>query len=221
MNKLFAIFFGVALATTAIAPAQADPAAGEKAFKAAKCEGCHYTTGPAREKTIADKLAMKGPELWYAGSKFQKAWLGRWLQTPKPIRPMADNSLTEKNRGDHPKVSADDAGNVTDYLMSLTSKDVAPAGIEPKKTPKGVQIFTKKMPCSGCHQYPEKDRAAGGFTGPSLIGAGTRLNPDWIMAYMMKPKTFKPVKMMPVFVDILNEGDMKSVVSLIASFTEE
>ena len=50
----------------------ADAAAGKKAFGAKKCGGCHQTAGPAKEKTIADQLKKKGPELWYAGSKFQK-----------------------------------------------------------------------------------------------------------------------------------------------------
>ncbi|MBT4425668.1 MAG: c-type cytochrome, partial [Rhodospirillaceae bacterium] len=72
----------VAMASTA----SASPAAGKAAFEVKGCSGCHYTDGPAREKTIDDQLAKKGPELWYAGSKFQKAWLAKWLVDPKPIR---------------------------------------------------------------------------------------------------------------------------------------
>ena len=34
--------------------------AGEKVFKASKCQDCHYTKGPAKEKTIDDQLAKKG-----------------------------------------------------------------------------------------------------------------------------------------------------------------
>ena len=51
---------------------RADPAGGEKLFMDSKCNDCHYTQGPAREKSIDDQLAKKGPELWYAGSKFQQ-----------------------------------------------------------------------------------------------------------------------------------------------------
>jgi cytochrome c551/c552 len=89
-------------------------AAGDAVFKDKNCNSCHYTTGPAQEKSIADQLAKKGPELWYAGSKFQNDWLVAWLQDPKPIRPMKYNSLTEKNAGDHPKLSAGEAGEVAD-----------------------------------------------------------------------------------------------------------
>lgn len=197
---------------------QADPAAGEKLFTGKNCNGCHYTQGPAQEKTIDDQLAKKGPELWYAGSKFQKAWLKGWLADPKPIRPLKYNSLTEKNPGNHPKLSAADAGAVTDYLMTLTTPEVKKGAAGKGKKLKGKLVFMKKMPCKGCHQYPKRKKVLGGLSGPSLVGASKRLNPDWIYAYMMKPKVFKPVKMMPVFTGILNEVDVKNVTTFIGKF---
>ena len=196
-----------------------DAAAGKKLFNSKKCNNCHYTQGPAREKTIADQLKKKGPELWYAGSKFQKDWLGKWLQYPKPIRPLAYNSLTKKNPGNHPKLGGGDAAAVTDFLMSLTSKDVKAGVIKPKKSAKGKTIFNKKMPCSGCHQYPTKKKGIkGGLSAPSLVGARERLNPDWIYAYMVNPKVFKPVKMMPVFTGLLNDKKIKAVSAYVANF---
>ncbi|MEE9195839.1 MAG: c-type cytochrome [Alphaproteobacteria bacterium] len=205
-----------------VAPAaagRADPEAGRAVFEAKECQACHYTDGPAKEKTIADQLAKKGPELWYAGSKFQNDWLAAWLQEPTPIRPLKFNSLTEKNPGDHPKLGAGDAAAVTEFLMSLTSDQVEAGVIKPKRNPKGRLIFVKKMPCSGCHQFPaRKKKFSGGLSGPSLVGAKTRLNPDWIYAYLLKPKVFKPVKMMPVFAGLLSEKDMKSVAAYVANF---
>ena len=220
MRTLTVALLAMAFVAVAANPGRADPAAGGKVFQANKCQDCHYTDGPAKEKTIADQLTKKGPELWYAGSKFQKAWLQAWLQDPKPIRALKFNSLTEKNAGDHVKLAGGDAAAVTDFLMSLTSKDVEAGLVKPKKNPKGRLIFTKTMPCSGCHQYPAKKRVKfkGGLSGPTLVGAGSRLNPDWIYAYLMKPKVFKPVKMMPVFVGLLSDNDMKNVAGYVASF---
>jgi cytochrome c553 len=211
-----------AIFLVAIAPAaSADPAAGQAVFEAKECTACHYTEGPAREQTIDDQLAKKGPELWYAGSKFQQDWLTAWLQDPRPIRPLKFNSLSETNPGGHPALAGDEAASVTEFLMSLTSDAVEAGVIKPKKNPKGRLIFVKKMPCSGCHQYPgKKNKLTGGMSGPSLVGAGTRLNPDWIYAYLLKPKVFKPVKMMPVFVGLLSEKDMKNVSAFVANFGE-
>ncbi|MCP4332436.1 MAG: c-type cytochrome [Gammaproteobacteria bacterium] len=210
------VYIGTALAMLTTAFGQAN-AAGEEAFAANKCAECHTTQGPAPEKTIADQLAKKGPELWYAGSKFQQPWLQNWLQDPKPIRPLKYNSLSEENPGDHPVLAAADAESITQYLMSLTSADVEAGVIKPKKNPKGKLIFVKKMPCSGCHQFPGK-KFKGGRSAPSLHGAGERLNPDWIYAYLKKTRVFKPVRMMPIFDGILRDKDMKSVAAYVASF---
>jgi len=219
MRSVTTIALATAFMVVAASAAQADAAAGQAAFEAQQCNACHYTEGPAKEKTIDDQLAKKGPELWYSGSKFQQEWLQGWLQDPQPIRPMKFNSLTEPNPGDHPALAAEEAAAVTEFLMSLTSEEVEAGVIKPKKNPKGRLIFTKKMPCSGCHQYPGKrNKLMGGMSGPTLVGAKDRLNPDWIYAYLLKPKVFKPVKMMPVFVGLLSEKDMKNVSAYVANF---
>ncbi|MDP6350849.1 MAG: c-type cytochrome [Alphaproteobacteria bacterium] len=212
------LLIGMAVGAVSAAPGRADPAAGQAAFDGNGCADCHYTEGPARELTIADQLAKKGPELWYAGSKFQAPWLEQWLQDPKPIRSLKYNSLTEDNPGDHPSLGEGDAAAVAEFLMTLTS-DVVEAGvIKPKRNPKGRLVFTKKMPCSGCHQFPTKKKFSGGRTGPSLVGASERLNPDWIYAYLSQTAMFKPVRMMPVFTGLLSDKDMQAVSAYVANF---
>lgn len=216
---LGAAFGAACLMTTMLSSAHADPAAGQAVFEAKDCVTCHYTDGPAKEKTIEDQLAKTGPELWYAGDKFQQEWLVAWLGDPQPIRPMKFNSLTEENPGGHPALSGDESASVADYLMSLTSGEVEAGTVKVKKNAKGRQIFTKKMPCSGCHQYTGRKKViTGGRSGPSLVEAGVRLNPDWILAYLKKPKIFKPVKMMPVFVGLLSDKDMANVASYVGNF---
>jgi mono/diheme cytochrome c family protein len=212
------VLLSAAILIMALAPGRAEPVAGQKTFTGQNCTSCHYTEGPAREKTIDDQLAKKGPELFYAGSKFQRDWLESWLQNPQPIRPLAFNSLTEENSANHPKLAVADATNVVDFLMTLTSDAVVAGVITPKRNPKGRQIFIKKMPCSGCHQYTARKKITGGRSGPSLVDAGSRLNPDWIYAYLKTPDVFKPVKAMPTFVGLLREKDMKNVAAFVANF---
>ncbi|HUW25103.1 MAG TPA: c-type cytochrome [Gallionella sp.] len=215
--KLLAVTVSLGAALLVMMTAPSYAAGGDAIFKK-DCASCHYTDGPAKEKSIADQLAKKGPEMWYAGSKFQKAWLTAWLQDPKAIRPMKYNSLTEKNKGDHPKLSAGDAASVTDYLMGLTSPEVKAGKITPKESVQARNIFTKKMPCSGCHQFPLKGEVHGGLSGPSLAGAGKRLNPDWIGAYLANTKHFKPYRDMPDFASVLNPKDLESLAAYVASF---
>jgi cytochrome c551/c552 len=218
MRLLLITAVGAALVLATAAPGWADGAAGKVVFTAKGCNACHYTDGPAKEKTIDDQLAKKGPELWYAGSKFQKAWLGAWLQDPKPVRLLKYGTLDEKNPGDHPKLTGADAANMTDFLMSLTSDAVKAGVVKPKKNLKGKLIFIKKMPCNGCHQSPgRKGKITGGLSGPTLVGAGKRLNPDWIYAYLKTPSVFKPVKAMPTFAGILKDKDTKNVATHVAN----
>lgn len=199
------------------ASAQAGVPEGKKAFEANKCSGCHQVEGPAKEKTIKDQLAKKGPELWYAGSKFKAGFLDKWLANPQPIRPLAYSSITEKNRGDHPKLSQKDAADVAAFLMSRTSAEVKPLGIAAADSPRGRIIFIKKQSCYGCHSVKARGKVAGGLSGPAFIGASSRLNPDWVYAYLKNPKHFKPVKMMPVYSGILNDGELKELASYVAS----
>ena len=199
------------------APSHGGVAEGKKAFDANRCSLCHQAQGPAKEKTIKDQLAKKGPELWYSGSKFKAGFLENWLTSPQPIRPLAYNSITEKNRGEHPGLSPKDASDVAAYLMSLKSPEVKPLGIPAAENPRGRIIFLKKQSCYGCHSMRVRGKMAGGLSGPTFAGASERLNPDWVYAYLKDPKAFKPVKMMPVYSGILNEAEIKELASYVGS----
>jgi len=196
----------------------ADVSAGKEQFEKSNCQVCHDTRGPAWEESVDDQLSKKGPELWYAGSKFNKPWLETWLASPSPIRPMQYNSILKKNAGNHVALDAAGAKAVADYLMSLTSDAVAVGKITPKARAKGKLIFKKKMSCNGCHQYQERNEVIGGISGPSLVAAGKRLNPDWIYAYLMSPKVFKPIGRMPGLEGVMRKRDIKEVSSYVSSF---
>jgi cytochrome c2 len=191
---------------------------GRKIFEALKCTSCHQTEGPTREKTIEEVFNKKGPELWYAGSKFQEGFLNEWLKNPEPIRPMAYYSLTENNPEDHPRLTATEAAEVTAYLMSLKSKDVKEGLIKPKKTVSGRIVFAKKLGCYGCHQYRTGTKVIGGLFGPTLVGAGNRLKADWIYAYLKTPGAFKTVRAMPEYDGIVSEKDLQDVAGFVAGF---
>ncbi|OGW49556.1 MAG: hypothetical protein A2Z50_00655 [Nitrospirae bacterium RBG_19FT_COMBO_42_15] len=199
--------------------ADASPAEGKSVFTAKNCGGCHLTAGPNTDKTFEDKLKRKGPDLWFAGSKFKLDWLESWLQNPKPIRPMEYNSIEKKNAGNHAKLSATEAHQVAEYLNSLISKDVAEKVIEDgKPNIQGKIAFEKKQGCYGCHSVTKAGKVVGGLTGPSFVDAGKRLRGDWIYAYLKDPKALIPVKRMPTYVGVLNDNDMKAVAQHITTF---
>lgn len=198
---------------------EASPAEGKSVFTSKNCGGCHLTTGPNTDKTFEDKLKRKGPDLWFAGSKFKLDWLEAWLQNPKPIRQMEYNSIEKKNPGNHPKLSDKDAHQVAEYLNTLKSKDVAEKVIEDgKPNIQGKIAFEKKQGCYGCHPVMKAGKVVGGLSGPSFVDAGKRLRGDWIYAYLKNPKALIPVKRMPTYDGILNDNDMKAVAQYITTF---
>ncbi|MBI3755558.1 MAG: cytochrome c [Deltaproteobacteria bacterium] len=190
---------------------------GKGIFTSKNCGSCHQTEGPATEKTFDDQLKKKGPELWYSGSKFKKEWLVEWLEKPTTIRLLKYNSVTEKNTEKHPALSKSEAGEVAGYLMTLTAKEAAAAGVTEASTPMGKNLFQKKYGCVGCHSVKAGAQKVGGVSGPDLSEAGKRLNGNWVYAYLKEPKVFKPVKRMPVFVGIINDNEMKTVAGFVAA----
>ena len=46
------------------------------------CAACHALVKPA-DASIDRLWTRKGPDLWYAGSKFNAEWLTSWLENPK------------------------------------------------------------------------------------------------------------------------------------------
>jgi len=62
---------------------------------------------------------------------------------------------------------------------------------------KAYRLFTKQMPCIGCHRIKFGKRIRGGVSGPDLTNAGERLNPDWIYARIANPLYWDPKTWMP------------------------
>lgn len=198
---------------------EAGSAEGKTIFTSKNCGGCHLTTGPNTDKTFEDKLKRKGPDLWFAGSKFKKDWLAGWLKDPKPVRPMEYNSIEKKNAGNHAKLSDKEAADVAEYLMTLTSKDVAKGAVEDgKPNIQGKIVFEKTQGCYGCHPVTKAGKVVGGLSGPSFVDAGKRLQGDFIYAYLKNPKALIPVKRMPTYEGILNDNQMKSAAQYITTF---
>jgi len=100
----------------------------------------------------------------------------------------------------------------------LTSSEVKAGMLKAKASVKGRKIFSKDMPCGGCHEYEMKGEVHGGKSGPSLVGAGKRLNHDWIYAYLANIKVFKPVRDMPDFSSVLNPKALEDVAAYVADF---
>ena len=207
---------------------------GEAIFLQKGCGGCHATQGPEAARPVYERHKLKGPALWYAGSKFQPGYLRGWLAKPKALLGVKWGTM-EKGQTPHPALPPEDAAEVARYLESL--KDAAmPSGAVPawgENLPREVLrrariLFQKEQPCYACHMVHIRKTVyrqaieVGGFTGPHLNDAGLRLRPDFIVALLKSPERYNPNGRMPRYGETaftpISEHDMIALAAYIATF---
>jgi len=187
----------------------AAPALADKAFVEQRCGICHDLTGPAAQ-TVAELWQRKGPDLFYAGSKYKRDWLTKWLITPRRLRPAGylyfQNIKVGKKRDiadkatlqPHLSLSKDDANKVVDYLMSLKA---APNMLKTGEFKNGSisisfgeMVFEKFNGCAACHEI---EPGYGGLSGPEMYSAGKRMQADYLVSYIRHPQAWSPKTIMP------------------------
>ncbi len=204
---MWRLLFITILCAAGAGAAWADNGPGRAAFERNGCPECHATTPPKAGYTVADRAAEKGPNLWYAGSKFQRGWLQSWLVAPVPVSLIRhDRLLPDSNITPHPKLPEADLDDVLAYLMGLTDPQLVVGRIntaEPMGRMEKIQgriLFGKEQQCFGCHKTVTRyGQEVGGSSAPSLATAYKRLNPDWIYAFLMDQRRYTPITRMPIY----------------------
>lgn len=197
-------------------------AGGADDVKKNKCDSCHKMTGPA-VKTIKELEERKAPDLFYAGSKFNKDWLVTFLQNPTVIRPAGTVYVNFLKKGEQDtvtpppkcasKLNAHEAAEVADYLMTLkdASMKTGVAKLGEFSKAKAKMLVVKTEACNGCHNIA----GSGGVSCPTFEGIGARLNPDFVYNFVQHPQTFDPKIWMGK--RDLSETDLQLIVNYIAS----
>lgn len=204
------VFFSTFLALAAAVGTGSATAAGGAELLKSQCIACHAMSRPG-DASAERLLSRKGPDLHYAGSKFNKEWLVSWLQSPTVLRPggaMFLNALKAGDQGSpdifdaskvspHPKLSAVDAAVAADALMAMTADDLVGKGAykgEPLNASMASLLFNKLRGCASCHSAKA---GVGGTSGPELLSAADRLQPDYVVEYIRNPQKFDPHVWMP------------------------
>lgn len=206
-------------------------AAGAADLLSQQCVACHAIAKP--EKASLERiLERKGPDLYYAGAKFNQEWLVAWLQNPTTIRaggamflhavkPGADRSVDIIDTAKvppHPKLSAADAKAAAELLMALKPDGLVTTGAH-KGEPGGSMasmLFSKLRGCTSCHAGKPGDPP---LSGPELYSAGARLQPDFMLAYMKDPQRFDPHTWMPSLG--LTDADMQKLTSYLSTLKNQ
>lgn len=221
----------VAVAALGLVASASAGAQNGLAIVESQCTACHAVARPG--KSGLDHLwQRKGPDLHYAGSKFNQAWLEKWLENPTRIRPTgelytkhvkatdAEDVIDESTLEPHMQLSSADAKAVAAYLMTLKAADglietgaYKGAAVSPSM---GGMFFNKLRGCGACHAAKP---GAGGASGPELHTAGERLQPDYVYSYIKNPQGFDPGVWMPRL--SLSEPDLQRLTGYIVQLNSK
>ena len=168
------------------------------------CRKCHRLSSK-------ENKSNKGPDLFYAGNKFYKNWLNKFLQSPTVIREVnvfsGSNLLREESKEIDPHVALkkEESERVANFLMTLRLPSLELGKVNEEPLSKGESarakvLFERTYGCISCHRALNLvGKVRGGVSGPSLVDSGLRLKPDWIFNWLKTPQKFMYEGRMPVF----------------------
>ncbi len=173
------------------------------------CVGCHKLEG-------IDRPAMLGPDLTNVGTKVSREWIYKWLKEPRTILDSNGNTTVDGYESEEeprmPKFRLDESElrALSGYLSTLESRPVEHHTFDPRvvaawaKRPDLVdqgEIRFRQMFCTTCHSVAVtragETKLIGGDIGPELTKIGSKVNPDWLVAWLRNPQDYLPHSLMP------------------------
>ena len=155
------------------------------------CVSCHRVEGQPDSR-----FNLRAPDLIWAGSKYQRPWLIRWL-TGKEVPLYAKGYRWDLSEGPvkHPVVTEADANGIADYFEKYNKDPRVKIGaFDVSKVTKFEAAFGamayKAHACLGCHVIEENGKLIGGPQSASLVTAGQRYNMDWLFRFGQNPQDF-------------------------------
>ncbi|HSF69547.1 MAG TPA: cytochrome c, partial [Nitrospira sp.] len=166
---------------------------GAKDIVQQTCAQCHRLEGKPDSR-----FNLRAPDLIWAGSKYQRSWLIRWLTGREAVL------YAKGYRWDltavpskHPTVSESEANAIADYFAEHNRDSRVQVGaFDLAKVTKfdvesGGKAY-KAHACLGCHMIEENGKIIGGPQSTSLVAAGQRYDQDWLLRFGQNPQDFVP-----------------------------
>ena len=173
------------------------------------CSGCHQLQD-------IDRPAMLGPDLSSVGAKVSREWIYKWLKDPRTITD-ADGNVTEDGVATDPRMPKFQLTDfelraLSAYLSRQHAKPVAPYRINSAVAARvartgdaAEQGHTRfnQMFCVTCHSLAVdrggETKLIGGDIGPELTKVGSKVKPEWLIAWLRDPQGYLQHTRMPKY----------------------
>jgi len=142
-----------------------------------KCFSCHGLKG---------ELGETAPDLAFEGSRIHRDWLVKYLKEPYDLRPQLDIQMPNFGLSDR------EVTTLADLIMGRWVDSRVPDDPFGGKSPppdmieRGRKLYWEGYECQDCHVIEGK----GEPDGPHLDGIGNRLQPGWLLKWVIDPEFF-------------------------------
>ena len=164
-----------------------------------RCMSCHQIGGSGG--------TLSTVPLDRIGSQLQRDYLVGYLLNPGAVRVSVEARMPVFH------MLREEARTIADYAADafvddrLDAYDAHFSGAEVRR---GGELY-RQLGCVGCHQL----NMQGGYVGPDLSSAGTRLRPGWTAAFLQNPGREKPGTLQPDYG--LSPADVRALTAYMSS----
>jgi mono/diheme cytochrome c family protein len=221
-------------------------ARGRELLSRLNCQGCH------KLKTV--EPARLGPDLSRVGYKVTREWIYKWLKEPRTVLDKDGNTTVngyesgDESRMPKFRLKDEEIRALSAFLSLQKAKPFETYKINPavvaawSKKPTLIsdgEVRFRQMMCTTCHPVAVtrggETKLIGGNVAPELTKVGSKVNEEWLVAWLRNPQGYLAHTNMPRYgwtdedlykvsqyvMNKLNDSDLLANIPQLGAPTEE
>jgi mono/diheme cytochrome c family protein len=181
---------------------------GRELLAQLNCQGCHKLNNVSRPAL--------GPDLSSVGTKVTREWIYKWLKEPRTILDKDGNTTVngyesgDESRMPKFRLKEEEVKALSAFLSGQKAKPIETYKIDPavvatwSKKPDLIsegEVRFRQMMCTTCHPLAVtrggETKLIGGNIGPELTKVGSKVNEQWLVAWLRNPQGYLERTNMP------------------------